>query len=138
MKLKAVVTGISPDEFIKELNRLRKVILEKVLVPFLKVPPNFGPAEFYVQNCDEADGESHAFFCEARLSGVSGPTSNRKRSIQDYHDALATLETIYTDVIERNFPMGSWVQLLVSIMLNEPIDGSTLIETEPKWIKGRK
>jgi len=138
MKLKAVVSDevkkISPD-FVDVLNKLRPIVLRNVLVPHLHVG-NFGPAEFYVQHCDFADGETHDLFCEVRLTGVS---LNDDRSVNDFRRALNELENIYRELIEAHFSAGILVQFYVSIMLDAHLPGtfSSIIENEPRNVQGR-
>ena len=126
MKLKAVVLDTFPKELVRALNKIRPIIMEKVIGPILK-RPNFGSAEFYVQNCDTVDDETHKPMCEVRLTGVS---VTEDRCIKDYFNARAEIERIYKEVIANNLVQGVEVQLMVSAMLDQPVKGSTLIEGE--------
>lgn len=137
MKLKAVVSSNFPASFISALNRIRGIVMERVIGPILN-RPDFGSAEFYVQKCDEVDGETHSPMCEVRLTGVSITTD---RCQDDFFKARAELEKIYAEIIETHFGSGMEIQLMVSIMLDQPLkNGSTLIEgTIPAIIiAGRK
>ncbi len=127
MKLKAAQAGLS-EACVMELNRLRPRVLKEVLVPHLKVSPSFGASEFYVQKCDEADADTHAPFCEVRLSGVS---LNDERSANDFKRARAELEDVYAEVITRHLKPGQGVELTTIIMLDAPLNGSTLVEGPP-------
>lgn len=132
MKLKAVVNKNCPPELIENLDNLHALVLKMVLQEHLKVK-NFGPAEFYVQKCDFAQSEKS--FCEVRLSGAS---MTDDRAPNDFRRSRDALERIYQGRIEKYLPKGKEMQLFVMIMLDTPLpNGSTLVEGEAKWIKGR-
>ena len=97
-------------------------------MPHLRVSPNFGASEFYVQKCDEADAGTHKPFCEVRLSGVS---LNDERSANDFKRARAALQEIYAEVITRHLKPGEEVELTAIIMLDAPLSGSSLVEDSP-------
>ena len=132
MKLKATVSKLS-TECVNALNRIRPLVLERVLVPHLKVSSGFGSGEFYVQKCDFADDSTHAPFCEVRLSGVS---LNDNRAAADFYRARDELERVYVETIGAHLAgMGNpQVQLSVSIMLDAPLKGSSLVEGEPEKV----
>ena len=136
MKIKAVIHPKSPKGFIVYLNEeIAKIILQRVLVPCMHVGSNFGPAEFYVQECDIARGGTPGFLCEVRLTGVS---FNRKRSINDFYEAAKELHKIYAEAIKKFFQQSDRVQLFVCIMVDKPLPetNENLIETEPEWVNG--
>lgn len=124
MKLKAAVAENTPKELVRSFNDLRREVLDLVVGPCLH-RPNFGPAEFYVQRCDEA--VSDELFCEVRLTGVS---RTEDRSEEDFQKALANLVEIYETLIHQNLPRGQMMQLMVTIMVDEP---PMLYETT-KWV----
>jgi hypothetical protein len=126
LKLKAAEAGLS-EACVEELNRLRPRVLKEVLVPHLKVSPTFGPSEFYVQKCDEADASTHKPFCEVRLSGVS---VNDERSVNDFSRCRTALEQVYADVITKHHP-GEEIELTTIIMLDAPLKNSALVEGSP-------
>lgn len=139
MKLKAATSDSMPEAAVEAMDKMRPLVLERALVPYLHVPPDFGPAEFYIQLTDKADGSTHALFVEARLSGVS---VTRRRSTQDFYDARAALEAAYREILEAHLAVGTRVQLMVAIMLDQrPFDEeSSLIEGTPSavWVEGKK
>jgi hypothetical protein len=149
MKLKAVVhrgtkDGFIPDcpeELVKALNDLHTCVSERVLLKHLHAV-GFGPAEFYVQECDfAAVGVSKFGFCEVRLTGVS---VNDNRAPNDFVRARNELEAIYAELIKRYLPRGQKMQLFVSIMLDASIrfgsnpSSTSIVEGEAKWIDGEK
>lgn len=134
MKLKSVVSGLS-EACVAELEGLRPRVLAEVLVPHLHTPPNFGPSEFYVQRCDEADSGTHEPFCEVRLSGVTA--DNGDRAPNDFVRARQALHDICAEVIKRHLDETDAVdavELSTSIMLDAPIRGSSLVEGEKSLI----
>lgn len=146
MKLKAVLFDNTPSALIAALEKIRPDIMREVLVPHLKVPTDFGPAEFYVQRSDmvfkdEATQESD-WMCEVRLTGASGPRTNFKRAVGDFWNAGKALAELYKRKIRECVPKGQRVQLFVVIMLDEPIPVddtgklSSLIESTPEWVTG--
>lgn len=124
MKLKAVVPSNFPEELRERMNAIRPVVLERVIGRHLH-RPEFGPAEFYVQICDEVDGMTHDPMCEVRLSGVSVTPD---RAPVDFFNARAELEEIYLELLKLHLP-GVKVQLMVSIMLDRPMVPTTLVES---------
>lgn len=145
MKLKAVVFADAPPALIESLNAIRYDALHLVLIPFLQVPPHFGPAEFYVQQCDlcnrAREDSSHDHMCVVGLSNVSGPTIARARSIDGYFKAQAKLQELYAGRVKSYLPFGSRCQLYVSIALDSPIPDTsgrptTLVEGPTVWVQG--
>lgn len=132
MKLKAVVSDNCPAILVEAFDKIRPIVMQRVVTLHLK-RPNFGPAEFYVQKCDLADGETHEQFCEVRLTGVS---LARDRSIQDFSNACEALKLIYEELIQEYLPLGQKMQLYVQVYLDEAIEGSTIVEKIPEWIQG--
>jgi hypothetical protein len=114
---------------VSALNKLRPLVLERVLVPHLHVPSDFGLAEFYVQKTDDADGETHEYFVEARLSRVSW---NQDRANNDFRRARKALEDLYIETVHPFMEIGQRVQFNITLMLDQPLPGekSTLIESE--------
>ena len=146
MKLKAVLFDNTPSALVAALEKIRPDVMGEVLVPHLKVPQDFGPAEFYVQRSDmvfkdETVGERN-WMCEVRLTGVSGPQTNFKRSVADFWNAGKALTALYKRKIQECIPSGQRTQLFVVIMVDEPlpIDAtrklSPLIEGVPEWVMG--
>ncbi|MGA2417883.1 MAG: hypothetical protein ABSF55_01420 [Candidatus Staskawiczbacteria bacterium] len=132
MKLKAVITYGCPEQLRDAIEGMRTDVMKGVIGPCLH-RPSFGPAEFYIQRCDEAISEEG--LCEVRLSGVS---VTRDRSDKDFDDAAEVLEELYTRRIAENLPIGQRIQLMVSIMLDQPRrDGSSLVERTPVWVAGK-
>lgn len=90
---------------------------------------------------DESVGERE-WMCEVRLTGVSGPQTNFKRSVADFWNAGKALTALYRRKIHECVPKGQRVQLFVVIMVDEPlpIDEtrklSPLIESTPEWVDG--
>lgn len=133
MKLKAVVRRGCPKAFRDAIESMRTEVL-RVVVGSCLHRPKFGPAEFYIQECDVAVSDQE--LCEVRLSGVS---LSRDRSEQDFDDARECLEMIYRRMIEAHYIVGDKCQLMVSIMLDGPRrDGSSLVEGPAKWVDGKK
>ena len=137
MKLKAVLFDDTPPTLVKAFETIRPDVMNEVLIPHLKVPPDFGPAEFK----DAAVGERD-WMCEVRLTGVSGPQTNFKRSVADFWNAGKALTNLYKRKVQECVPKGHRVQLFVVIMVDEPlpIDEtrklSPLIESTPEWVTG--
>jgi hypothetical protein len=123
MKLKAVVPDNFPKDLKDELNAIREEVLKQVIGPYLH-RPTFGPADFYVQKCDEVDGKTHGPMCEVRLSGVSVTPD---RTPEDFFKARTGIETIYYEKLKKYLP-DVRIQLMVSIMLDRPMIPTTLIE----------
>ena len=146
MKLKAVLFDDTPPDLIEALEKLRPHVMEKVLVPHLKVPGTFGPAEFYIQRSDHVVKDSataaNLWMCEVRLTGVSGPNVNFGRSVQDFWEAAEALTEVYRREIRSHLPVGHRAQLFVVIMIDESIPinrsgaKSPLIEVGPEFIDG--
>jgi hypothetical protein len=148
MKCKAAVNEGIPDVLRRILDGrpepdgshggvgLRERILSEVLKPHLKVDPaRWGPAEFYLQHCDEGVSGRDGF-CEVRLSGVS---KTDDRAPNDFRHARQALENIYAELIRKYLPSGKRVQLFVSLMLDQPLsdeERTTLVEGDPIWIEG--
>ncbi len=130
MKLKATQAGLS-EECIAKLNQLRLKVLQEILNPHLKLPLTAGAAEFYVQECDHADKETHPPFCEVRLSGVS---CTDERSYNDFVRARDALEETYFQIILDHADTNFEAQLFVSIMLDAPLKGSAIIEGKPRRV----
>lgn len=149
MKLKADFVNAHPsvcpdaDAIIQALNsrKFAGEVVRRVVGPHLKSPKP-GPAEFYLQECDMAVSLEDAAGVEVRLSGVSGPTTATRRSIDDYANALTELVAIYMETIERLLTQGYRIQLFVTLMTDTPVpykgQMTTLLESEPFWIKGYK
>ena len=146
MKLKAVLFDNTPEALVKALETIRPDVMAEVLVPHLKVSPEFGPAEFYVQRSDmvfkdKTLGEKD-WMCEVRLTGASGPRTNFKRAVGDFWNAGRALTELYKRKVRECVPKGQRVQLFVVLMLDEsiPIDDtgklSPLIESTPEWVEG--
>ena len=138
MKLKAVVATTCPTFLRKAIESMRADVMERVVGPHLK-RPDFGPAEFYIQVCDEAISKEQ--FCEVRLSGVS---ITDDRSVQDFRNAQAALQALYKEKIEANLSKRYRCQLMVSIMLDAPPKPgmTTLVEAKPGeptaiWVFGK-
>lgn len=106
------------------------MVLERVLKRHLRVG-EFGPAEFYIQQCDLAVCSEP--MCEVRLTGVSVTT---KRATDDFRAALAELEKVYKEVIEILLDPNEKLQLFVSLMLDQAPFGETssLLEREPIYV----
>jgi hypothetical protein len=133
MKLKAVVQEGCPQELVDELEGavFRNSILNRVLKKHLRVG-EFGPAEFYIQKCDFACGGGA--MCEVRLTGVS---VNKRRSTEDFENAMEELERIYAEAIsEYGEVNGESTQLFVSLMTDKaPLGmGSPLLERKPIYV----
>ena len=108
MKLKAVLFDNTPQALIVALEKIRPDVMNEVLVTHLKVPVDFGPAEFYVQRSDMvfkdvAVGERD-WMCEVRLTGVSGPQNNFKRAVADFWNAGIALTELYKRKIRECVP----------------------------------
>lgn len=132
MKLKAVIKRGCPAAFRRAIEGMRKEVMDRVIGPNLH-RPNFGAAEFYIQECDLAVSEEG--LCEVRLSGVSLADD---RSERDFDNARAALESLYREKIEKFLPMGERIQLMVSLMLDGPRrNGSSLVEGPPATIEGK-
>ncbi len=146
MKLKAVLFDDTPLVLVAALERIRPDVMGEVLVPHLKVPTDFGPAEFYVQRSDmvfkDETTAKKDWMCEVRLTGVSGPRTNFKRSVADFWNARNALTGLYKRKIRECVPKGHRIQLFIVIMLDEsiPVDESgrlsPLIESLPEWVSG--
>ena len=146
MKLKAVLFDNTRTELVTALESIRTDVMFRVLIPHLKVPHDFGPAEFYIQRCDSVIKDKNIplndWMCEVRLTGVSGPRVNFKRSVADFWNAGDALTELYSEKIRKNVLRGHKVQLFVIIMIDEPVPidesgkMSPLIESTPKWIAG--
>lgn len=133
MKLKAVVARDCSKELRNAIEVMRDLVMARVIGPHLK-RPDFGPAEFYIQECDVA--VSRLQFCEVRLSGLS---LTRDRSEQDFDDAAEALEQLYSEKIRENTFAGERTQLMVVLMLDQQrSDGSALVERPPVWIEGTR
>lgn len=145
MKLKAVLFENTSRPLVKALEEIRLDVMAEVLIPHLKVPADFGPAEFYIQRCDAVIKDSQYptsdWMCEARLTGVSGPLINFNRSVKDFWNAGKALTALYRRKIIEHLPVNQRMQLFVVIMIDEPVPlesgkHSPLIESEPEWVKG--
>lgn len=131
MKLKA--TTNLPEWFRQELNKIRPFFIHTVAVPHLCVGHDIGPAELFVQVCDEVDPKTHAPMVHVGLSGVS---LNAERCANDFLRALDALFGLYSDKIKdylfRFSPEGARprVQLFVVIYLDgvHPATKSSLLE----------
>ncbi len=125
MKLKAAVAHSTPDKLVRALENLRERVAQDVLAGPLG-SPNYGPAEFYVQDCDYGD-PSAGLFVEARLTGVS------RRDDRNFEGALAALREVYVSTIKQNLKSGRHLQLMVTIMVDlEPV----LYETAAEQVIG--
>lgn len=135
MKLKAEIHKERPAEMqaALESREFRTRILVEVLEPHLHVEKGFGPAEFYIQECDFSVGSDP--MCEVRLSGVS---ATKRRSTQDFENARDALERIYAETIKPFLKPGDRLQLMATIMLDRvPFDAtSTLVEGPAIWVVG--
>ena len=140
MKLKAVLKRGCPPELAQALesDEFDERVVMEVLVKYLHMSPNIGPAEFYIQECDYAGGR-RGDLCEVRLTGVS---VNRKRSVDNFYQARRALERVYAETIHPFLKPGQRLQLMVSEMLDRPPDKeeTSLIERTGKqpavWITG--
>lgn len=136
MKLKATISRrvMESEGLIIALETIRSRVLNEVLKPCLKTG-DFGPAEFFVQECDFANRATHEPFCEARLTGVS---INDDRAPNDFRRAVKKLFSIYKDVIEKLTKKGIKTQLYVSLMLDAPLPNtdSSIVEVGPEWVEG--
>lgn len=133
MKLKAVVQDGCPQGLVDDLESaaFRDSVLSRVLKGHLRVG-DFGPAEFYIQKCDFACGGGA--MCEVRLTGVS---VNKRRSTEDFENALEELERVYADVIKKHAEVvRTRTQLFVSLMTDKAPLGmdSTLLERMPIYV----
>ncbi len=101
-------------------------VIKEVLIRHLHMRSGVGPAEFYIQDCDYANGR-RGMFCEARLTGVS---VNSKRAPDDFYNARAALERVYAQTLHPLLSRGEKLQLMISIMTDKPPkDGaSSLVE----------
>jgi len=144
MKLKAVVFDNTPPALVDVLENIRPEVVARVLVPHLKVSPQFGPAEFYVQRCDRVCKDSsvpvNEWMCEVRLTGVSGPQTNFTRAVADFWNAQSALFDLYKSKIKSHIATGHRIQLFVIIMVDESIPlpsgkHSPLVEGDPLWIE---
>lgn len=134
MKCKAACSGLSP-KCVRALNRLRSIILQRVVGPHLH-RPKMTSAGFYVQKSDHADAGTHDPFCEVRLTGVSLADD---RSVQDFLDARNELEEIYRETIER-FIGSQDVNLFVVLMLDgsPKVGMSSVLEGDEVVIPGKR
>ena len=135
MKLKAVLQKDGSEELRREIESraFRQRVLDEVLKRHLRAP-DFGPAEFYIQECDLAESDP---MCNVRLTGLS---VNRRRSTDDFHQATEALETMYADAIRRHLPFGQRCQLYVELHLDRPPldEHSSIIERPPIYIVGAR
>jgi len=135
MKLKADLHKECPSQMVEavESSTFREIVYSGVLQRFLHVPDGWGPAEFYIQECDRAVGAGP--MCEVRLSGVS---VNRARSTEDFFNARGALEKLYTDTLRPFLRPGERLQLMATLMLDRvPLDhNSTMVEAPAIWIVG--
>lgn len=147
MKLKAVLFKTSPVTLLNALNKIRQEALARVLVPHLHVPPDFGPADFYVQVCDEAEKDASQsptdHMCVVGLSNVSGPSTARKRSYDSYFEAQQALFQLYLEKLKLHIPEGHRTQLYASIALDQAIPDnagrmSSLVESPTLWVPGEQ
>ena len=132
MKLKAVLHKGAPEDMVHAIQRsaFRAEILN-LLRQNLRVG-EFGPAEFYIQECDFAVGSDP--MCEVRLTGVS---VNERRATADFIQMRRALEELYYHALEPHvLEGGRRLQLMVSLMVDQVPFGlkSPLIEGEPIWI----
>jgi len=135
MKLKAAISDNLSEELVKKLNGIRQQILVQVLVPHLKVPEDWGPTQFFVQNCDVCDAKTHGMFVHVTLSGVS---LTDDRADNDFSRARDEIEGIYGEVIAEHLPKGETCEITVIIMLDKPLrNGDSIVEEdEPANIEG--
>src|SRR3989344_2687085 len=146
MKLKAVFFDDKFPTLISALERIRADVMREILIPHLKVAQDFGPAEFYIQRSDsvvkDTNTPSTDWMCEVRLTGVSGPTINFKRSVANFWEAGKSLTGLYRQKIKSCVPKGHRMQLFVVIMIDEsiPVNSlgtrSPLIKNGPEWVHG--
>ncbi len=139
MKLKAVLKkGCLPEmQGAVESSGFYVQVVKRVLVPHLHMKEDVGPAECYIQECDLAVGRQHNL-CEVRLSGVS---VNKNRATNDFYRARAALERLYHETLAPHLKPGESLQLMVSLMLDQPPHGemTSLIERRGGaaiWITG--
>lgn len=143
MKLAADVHPDLPYDLIEAMNRLQRSVKAGVIDAFLEVigvhdTRGWGPAEFYVQQCQY--GYAQDLFVRVELSGVSVG----QRKIASLKRARERLEKIYADLIKRYVPKGTLVQLQVVIMVDTPVreellaKSTSLLETPPGkiWVMG--
>ncbi len=136
MKMKATAHAGLPQSLLDALNKIRPKAVRGVLVPHLKVSLDIGSAEFFVQQSDLADADTHDLFVHVGLSGVS---LNNERSNNDFTRALEALVTLYKhEIVTCKDLVGTKkpVQLFVVIYLDgkHPVTGSSLIESKPEWV----
>src|SRR3989344_3433236 len=135
MMVKADLHQERPDgmQAAVESAAFRERVYKEVLSTHLRVPAGWGPAEFYIQQCDLAVGAGP--MCEVRLSGVSVTS---RRALDDFKDARKALQDIYQQTVKPFLRPGERMQMMVTIMLDRvPLDhNSTLVEADPIWITG--
>ena len=128
MKLKAVLNVSADAGMVNAVHfsAFRKRIVGEVLVPHLHMKEDIGPAEFYIQESDRVVGDERQL-CEVRLTGVS---ANKNRATNDFYRARHALERIYAQTLHPLLRPGEKLQLMVSLMVDQPPLGenSTLIE----------
>ena len=141
MKLKAVLK-LDCDPAMQaatESKSFYNEVLARVLIPHLHMKEDLGPAEFYIQQADMAVGREENL-CEVRLSGVS---TNRYRSTNDFFSARHALEKLYCETLQQFLKPNERLQLMVSLILDQPPFDlkTTLIErggSPAIWIEGAR
>jgi hypothetical protein len=146
MKFKAAVTENAPDGLLERLNApaTARLLMERVVESCLHVAPSgIGPATHYVQKSDTLIPVGEEVGVVVGLTMVS---TVRTRSDQDFADALAAIEEIYAAILADEIAEGAAAQLFVAIALDGEVEGpahmgsrrTNLLETEPRWIEGRR
>ena len=130
MKAKAVTTHDAPVALVVALDGLRTRLYKDVLVPFFNAPVDneLGPAEFYVQKSDFANGGSHPLFINYNFSGVTW------KEERNFEGALAKIDEILEELVGKHCKAHK-VQIFVVICTSKP-DGSSakMYESEPHTI----
>jgi hypothetical protein len=145
MKFKAAVTDNASSVLIARLNspQTAQTLMERVVEGCLHVlPDDIGPATHYVQKTDSLISIGEHVGAVVGLTMVS---TIRTRSDQDFADALAVMEEIYSEILTNEIAVGEVAQLFVAIALDGEVEGpvhmgerrTNLLETVPRWISGR-
>ncbi len=125
MIIQVCVSRISP-KCVSVMNRLRAEILERVLVPLLDFAPDADGGGLSVEKCTYADEDSHGMSCYVRLLDVSVTPERIPKLV----DARQELEDLYARVIAASSSeKPGVVKLGVRIVLDGPVNGSTLVES---------
>ena len=149
MKAKSVLSHDSPRKLEDALDGIDEELLERVLIPHLKVDPaKFEWGDEFVQTCDfsvrpkRITATDH--ICIATLTMVSGPNANGNRASNDLPRARDAMVALWSEKLKLFMPTGHKTRLSVVIALDESIpqrEGgqqfrSNLIEIHGVWISG--